>query len=102
MHSAIDHVKVGNQVLITSVIESYIQEDSTFAAVIEVRDSDGFTRSINWQTGLLSQNEKTEIGISWIPDMADTYEIHVFVLSSLINPTAYTPIMTGHVIVTEN
>lgn len=90
---------VGNQVLIMSTIESYMQEDSTFAAIVEIRDSDGFTRSMNWQTGLLSQNEKTEIGISWVPYTADIYEIRVFVLSSTINPAAYFPIITSHVAV---
>jgi hypothetical protein len=63
-----------------------------FVALIEVRDSDGITVYLAWQTGVLGRNSDAQVGLSWIPNVADSYEIRTFVITDLKNPQILTPI----------
>jgi plastocyanin len=78
----------GEQLIISTTITNHCYEqDQPFVAIIEVRNSDGVTEYLSWQSGVLKGlTGNIEIGVSWIPAYGDNYELRAFVISSLENP----------------
>ncbi len=93
----VSQVLAGQQVVLSSTIQNKENTSGPYAAIVEVRDSNGVTVYLQWQTGTLPANGSTNVGVSWTPDMPDTYTIRVFVLSSLSNPQILSEIVTSTV-----
>lgn len=57
----------------------------------DVRDSDNVTSYLAWRQfnaiDASSSADTVNIGVSWVPLKADTYEIRMFVVNNLANPT---------------
>lgn len=81
-------VTAGQQIVLSSTITNNNDEDLQYAAIIEVRDADGFTVSLQWAAGTLAAEDSNEIGLSWTPTEAGEYTIRTFVLTSVDNPSA--------------
>lgn len=66
---------------------------------MEVRDADGITQMMQWQTGTMPANGDANVGIAWTPDKAGSYEVRTFVISSLQNPQVLSDVVTHNVTV---
>jgi hypothetical protein len=58
---------VGQQLVITTTVQSNLKEARSYAIIIEARDYDGVTMTMNWQTGNMDAHGSTSMGMSWIP-----------------------------------
>ena len=89
--SPITGVQVGQQLVITtSVSRGFDYEEVVpYVAFIEVRDAEGITQFLAFQSGKLS-NQVTEIGTSWTPAVAGVFSLRTFAVSDLENPLILT------------
>jgi len=92
-------VLAGQQVVLSTTIKNNEVASTSYAAIVEVRDSDGVTVYLNWQTGTLPADDSIGIGLSWTPDQPGTYTARVFVLSGLTNPQILSPTVTSTITV---
>lgn len=60
--------------------------EQKFLTVVELRDSEGLTRAISWQSGVAKANESTRVEFSLLQERAGCYELRVFIMSDLVNP----------------
>jgi len=75
-------------VITTSISRGLEYEgDVPFVAFIEVRDSNGVTQYLAYQSGKLSEQiDHTEIGASWTPSSAGMFSLRTFAISDMENP----------------
>ncbi len=92
-------ITAGSQAIITTTVTNNNAQAQPFVALVEVRDADGITVYLQWQTGTLNPNGSANIGLSWTPDAPGTYELRTFVISNLLNPSALSPVVTSSVTV---
>jgi hypothetical protein len=88
----LDEVTAGQQVVLSTVVNNNRNTDLDYAAIIEVRDADGFTVLLQWATGNLAPGGENEVGLSWTPMDAGEYTVRTFVLSDISNPAALSEI----------
>ncbi|NWG36482.1 LamG-like jellyroll fold domain-containing protein [Nitrososphaera sp.] len=90
----LNEILVGTQVVISSTITNNASVAQPFAAVVEVKDADGFTIFLSWQTGILPASGHTDVGLSWTPAAPGDYTVKVFVIDSIAStsPTVLSPI----------
>lgn len=92
---------VGQQVTLTTEVTSSSQRDEVlFVAITEVRDADGVTVSMGWQSGTARPQSSTELGMSWIPELPGNYELRTFLVSDLLNPRVLVTVSSSLVTVT--
>jgi hypothetical protein len=89
---------VGRQVVLSTTIKNNNANVQPFLAIVEVRNSQQVTESLEWQTGSLSPDASADIGISWTPERAGTYQIRTFVISDferlyILSPVAVSEVM---------
>lgn len=97
--AAVTSVRTGQQVVLTSNIKNNEPGPRSYVAIVEVRDDDGITTFLQWQIGTLAGNGQQGVGISWLPDQRGTYELRVFVVSSLNNPIVLSEVIRTSVTV---
>jgi hypothetical protein len=68
-----------------------------FVAIVEVRDSNGVTVYLAWQTGMLNAGGQSEVGLSWTPDSSGQYTCRTFILSSLSTPTVLSTVKESNI-----
>lgn len=95
----ITEVTTGNQVVLATNVKNNDSVSRPFVAIVEVRDSDGITVMLQWQTGTIAANGDAGVGVSWMPENAGSYEVRTFVISSLSNPQVLSPVVTSNVTV---
>ncbi len=95
----VTQVLAGSQVVLSTTIKNNLDSSRTYAAIVEVRDSNGITVFLNWQEGTLQANSETGVGLSWTPDQPGTYTTRVFVLSGLTNPQVLSQTVTSTITV---
>lgn len=95
--NAVSQVLAGQQVVLSTTVKNNEAGATSYAAIVEVRDSNGITVYLNWQTGTLQANGETGIGLSWTPDAPGTYTARVFVLSDLTNPRILSETVTSNI-----
>jgi hypothetical protein len=66
---------------------------------MEVRNADGVTVSLGWQTGTMRPQGQTEVGMSWIPSDSGEYEVRTFLISDLLNPMVLSGVASSQVTV---
>jgi hypothetical protein len=76
----------GQQLVLSTTVVNNVNDDLPFVALLEVRDINGVTISLAWQTGTLNANDRADIGVSWTPQDPGTYTLRTFVISDLANP----------------
>lgn len=85
--NSLDEIGVGQQVVLATTIQNNVEDERPFVAIIEVRDKDGITVFLAWQTGMLNPDDNAQVGLSFTPFDRGTYTTRTFVLSSLANPS---------------
>jgi hypothetical protein len=95
----IDEVSRGQQVILTTEVLNEGASDQPFVALIEVRDDNGVTVYLAWQTGTLPAGGRTQVGLSWTPDFSGDYDVRTFVISDLENPRILSDVSTSSVTV---
>jgi len=92
-------VSAGQQVVLSTTVINKNDAPQPFVALVEVRDSSGVTVYLAWQTGTLSANGQTNVGLSWTPENSGSYEVRTFVISNLSTPTVLSKVSTSNVTV---
>jgi hypothetical protein len=88
---------VGDQgIFLSTDVRSHLNETSTFAVIMEARDSDGVTQFLDSQFGLIRPEALVNVGIPWTPEWAGTYEVRTFVVSGTVNPQVYSPVASSY------
>ena len=72
-------VNVGSQVMIEGTLtDDCPVSNYPVVAILEVRDSDGFTTYFAWQNMTMNQHGGVTIGVSWMPVKEGDYVIRLF------------------------
>jgi hypothetical protein len=79
--SELDCVRADDQLFITTVLNNNEDRDNEFAAIVEVRDSNGITEYLTWQTGKLKAEQDTQVGVSWTPAKGVQYALRAFAIT---------------------
>lgn len=82
----------GKQATLSLVITNDADRTQQFVELVEVRDSDGVTVFLAWQSGTLDPNSQTQIGVSWIPERPGDYTARTFAISNFDNPQVLSPV----------
>lgn len=98
----IRRLAVGDKIILSTDVLSHLNETSTFAAIMEVRDSDGETEFLDWRFGLIRPAALIDVGFGWTPQQAGTYEVRTFVLSGTVNPEVYSPVVLSYFTVVKS
>jgi hypothetical protein len=97
--TSITEVTAGTQVIISTTVTNNNDEPQPAVVLVEVRNADGITVYLQWQTGTINADDEMNIGLSWTPDAAGTYQLRTFVLGNLLNPSTLSPVVTSTVTV---
>jgi len=73
--------------------------EKPFVIIIEARDTTGVTSYLQFQIGRLSAQGISDVGVSWLPEKAGTYELRAFAISNFTNPIILTDVRTGEGII---
>lgn len=83
MHSTqANDAKVGQQLLIQSLVTNKYNPDAQAVVIIEVKDEDGFTQHLTWQSVEMKGHAEMTVGTSWTPAREGTYELRIFAIKS--------------------
>ncbi len=82
----LDVPTVGKQVTISRSFTANIESSRQFLALFEIRNSDGVSVYIAWQTGIIYPKDDVVVGVSWMPEEAGDYDVRTFLLSNLTQP----------------
>jgi hypothetical protein len=95
----LDEVSSGQQVVLTTNVINNNAAPQPFVALLEVRDNNGVTIFLAWQTGTLPANDRTQVGLSWTPEDPGDYQVRTFVISDLTNPRVLSLVSTSDITV---
>jgi len=95
----LDGLAVGQQAVLSTTIKNNNAIARPFLAIIEVRDSQETTETLEWQTGTLGPNADIEIGISWTPEKSGAYQVRTFIISGFDGPEILSPVAASEVVV---
>jgi hypothetical protein len=96
-HTNLDSVRVGQLLLITTILTETEEIEKPFVVIVEARDETGVTILLQFQIGRLTANGQSEVGVSWRPETAGEYELRAFVISDFTNPEILTGVRTSQV-----
>ena len=103
LHSSLDSPTAGDYLVVATLAKNNCVEDQPFVNIVEVRNSDGVTERLGWQTGVVKAPAgATQIGISWVPRAGGDYELRTFVISGFDDPQILSPIMTSTVTIEDD
>jgi hypothetical protein len=95
----IAELTAGRQAVLSTTITNNNANLQPFLAIVEVRNSQQVTENVEWQTGTLNADASADIGISWTPERAGTYQIRTFVISDFERLEILSPVAVSEVIV---
>lgn len=90
---------VGQQATISTEITNQRDAAVPFTAIFDVRDQDGVTVFIAWQSTTVGPHESSGVGISWIPHKPGLFSARTFLISDLENPQILSPVSSSEVTV---
>lgn len=73
--------EVGEQVIVQASFKSYLPDRQPFVGYLELRDANGITQFVAWQSGILESHGNATIGFSWSPTEPSHYQVRAFALS---------------------
>jgi len=98
-----DELVVGKQVsLFTEIKSSFLQDEMPFIAIMEVRDANGVTAFLGWQTGTLRPQDQTQADTSWLPEQPGRFEARIFLISSFQDPRVLSQTMVSEITISGN
>jgi hypothetical protein len=83
---SLDDPPGGGQRLLTATIANNSTQSLSYAAFLDLRDSEGVTQYLEFHKGRLDPEASSDIASSWTPDRPGEYELRVFVISDFENP----------------
>lgn len=84
--------------MITASVTNMGREELQFVAFLEIRDSQGVTIFLQYHTGLIKVEGRSEIASSWqAPDLQAKYELRAFVISNFTKPQILTDVSIRHI-----
>jgi len=92
------YLVVGQQVMISSNFTYTYYEHlvdrppQEYVAIIEVRDENGITQSLSYQSSEIALNDTISIGVSWVPEKPITYVIRSLAVTNFTNPQILTDV----------
>ena len=92
---------VGKMVAISTAIENIDVVERTFAYVVQVKDAAGVVVYLSYIEGTVPAGYSFTPTISWTPTAPGVYTVEVFVWKSVAEPTAYSPVLTLTITVSE-
>jgi len=98
----------GRQMVVSYSFRNFDDKPRDFLGLFEVRNSDGVTELLAWQTGTMPPVDDqgiagtTSMGVSWQPDKASTYQMRIFTLSNLEKPESLSAPVTSEITVSES
>ena len=90
-------ITTGQQVTLNVAFSINSSVSQPFIGVLEMRDADGVTIFVGWQTGTLQNTRQTEFSMSWIAEKAGDYQIRQFALSNLTSPVVLDIVTTTNI-----
>ena len=84
---------------LSSEIKNGEKQAQPFVTIIELRNQDGITQFLQFQSGRLDVNATSNIGIMWDPGRAGAYELRSFVLSNFTQPEVLSSVHTANLTV---
>lgn len=96
--SALDSVRVGDQLVITTNARNNNElNDQPAVFIVEVRDKEGTTVSLDWVSGTVEKGNSTQVGVLWVPEHAGAHEMRSFAISGFENPLILSSISSQNV-----
>ena len=86
--------EAGKQVIIGTTATNNPFEETSCVIIIQVRNSDGATVFLAFQTLTLAPRNNSTLGASWLIEEQSLYEVKVFALSQLQNPVPLSIVMS--------
>jgi hypothetical protein len=87
-------IPIGGQVTVSIRYPNYKDEAQFSIVIIEIRDSEGVTIFLAWQSNTTPISGAAEVGVSWTPPMSGDYQIRAFQISNWTNPISLEAIGT--------
>jgi hypothetical protein len=84
--SVVQNSIVGQTVVISNNFTNNGATEIEFTLLVEVRDENGITQFIAWQSSTASHMSTKMMGVSWSPSSPGEYHIRTFPISNLTNP----------------
>jgi hypothetical protein len=96
-------IQVDNQVMIVADLSNGQDRDQKFAYIVQIHNENDIVVSLSWLTGNLSPYQTFSPAQSWIPTLAGTYTVQIFVWESVDSPTPLSRplLLTVNVVETE-
>jgi micrococcal nuclease len=95
-------IHVGDQMVITTqVTNNDPVNDWSSYVLVEVRDQEGITVMLGWQSGIFEVGSQKDVGISWTPDTPGNYQLRTFVITDFQNPRVMSSVQDSQVTIAE-
>ena len=82
----ISGVKMGQSALLAFELKNSADFDQNYIALLQASSMDGYSYHLVSHKGILSSNMSETIAFSWKPRDVGTYELEIFLWTSLENP----------------
>lgn len=76
----------GQQVMITTTFTNYLEEEVEFIGILEVRDGNGVSLVLAWQSAAVEPLGNKTMGVSWVVPEPGAYQSRTFAFTNLENP----------------
>ncbi|MFQ5941537.1 MAG: hypothetical protein ACE5KA_07570 [Nitrososphaerales archaeon] len=90
--------EISEPVLIKSMVSSKVDQSITFTAIIQIKDSQGFTISLTELEFSVPPNEEVEPSLSWIFESPGEFSIETFLWMGLEEPVPLSPVQKASII----
>ena len=101
-HAKILPVRLGEEYVVSSTFRNNDPvHDGVATFIVEVRDPNGLTILLNFQSGILNAGGKANVGVSWTPLQAGTYQLRTFAISSFEDPRILSSISSSEVAISD-
>lgn len=91
-------LRVGDEVVVaTAFTNNDVVYNWSAYFIVEVRDANGVSILLDWQSGVVKAGSQVEVGISWSPLQAGAYQLRTFAISGFDNPAILSSISSSQV-----
>jgi hypothetical protein len=96
------NIRIGQQVILsTTWMNQWETRDRSFVGIFEIRNDQGVTSYLAFQSGFLRPECSTEMGISWLPEEEGHYQVRIFAVTSFDYPLILSTLQTSELSVTS-
>jgi hypothetical protein len=95
----IDKAREGKQAVISVSLKNKNQTDLSVVTFVEVRDFNGITQYLAYQTSNLEAGGEAEFGVSWLPMDSGKYSLRTLCVTGLENPNILSTVIVEDIIV---